>query len=184
MSSSPRRMETTESRQRHIPWHRQPLKTVFLTLHLTTLVLVLVPWTTLKFIPRSKRPSPNWSLARSVQVYFLRNVIRIVTNAGTAQSRSDVTTLMDKSKLKMITGSSCKGVWLEPVPDDQVYGEVRERMIENGVKPQRVPAYLWGNGIAGWINVQPASQDEKIIVHFHGGGYVVRQNSTRPSLGY
>ena len=47
-------------------------------------------------------------------------------------------------------------------------GEVLYWQRRHGVEFVRIPAYWWGER-----KDQPAQPDEKIVVQFHGGGYLV-----------
>ena len=159
---------------RRIPWYRQPLKTLYLTFHLGTLFLLLVPFWGIKFVLRSRRPSPTRSWISSIIVNVVRSFLRICTNAGVLQSRGDVTELPSAKQVRRMVGSACKAIWVEPIRGGDVWGEVKEVMVQNNVKPARVAAYWWGDGIADGP-VREAGHDEKVLVHFHGGGYVVRR---------
>lgn len=101
--------------------------------------------------------------------------MRIGTNSGLVHSRTDVTKadMPDECAVRKACGNACQAVWLEPISKDDVVGEVKELMIENGVHPVGVAVYWYGEAI-GDAPVPKASPNEKLIVHFHGGGYIVR----------
>jgi hypothetical protein len=147
-------MENTQSPERRIPWHRQPLKTLYLTFHLGALFLLRVPFWAIKFVLRSQRPSPTWSWLNSIVVVVVRNFIRICTNGGVLQSRRDVTEPPSAEQVRRMVGSACKAIWIEPAKVDNVWGDIRKLMVQNDVKPARVEAYWWGEGIGDWpVNV-------------------------------
>lgn len=170
--SSPGRKETNEPLGGYIPWHKQPLKTIYVTSQLIVLLGVYVPYWIVKFSIRSQRPSPKWSLLKSLSVFLLRNLLGIFFNAGVIQSKSDTSELLSGKKLKLVAGSECRAIWIDPVLEGDVWGEVKHWKELNGVTLKKVGAYLWGED-AESPSVRPAKKDEKIIVHFHGGGYVV-----------
>lgn len=174
-------METTQPPDRGVPWHRQPLKALYLTYQFGALFLFCVPFWAIKFIWRSQRPSPTRSWLNSVVINVVRNVIRIGTHAGVLQSRRDVTELPSVEQVRRAAGSSCKAVWIEPIKTDEVWGDVKTLMVQNDVTPARVAAFWLGDGV-GDGPVKRAEPDEKVLVHFHGGGYVVRRRVGRASF--
>ncbi|KAF8320392.1 alpha/beta-hydrolase [Clavulina sp. PMI_390] len=153
-----------------VPFYRQPWKTFYLISQLSFLFLIRVPFRCILFLLPVFRPSSKWTWLQSVFVPLIRDVVRIVTNAGVAQSRKDVHKADMPSPRKC--GKACQGVFLEPLVADDIVGEVKELMVHNDVHPAGVAIYWYGDGV-GTHSITPATNDEKIVVHFHGGGYVM-----------
>lgn len=161
--------------ERRLTRYRQPLKTLYLLSQFCFVLLFRLPLLCFRNVLRSQRPSPNWTWLQSISVTMIRVVVRIGTNAGAIQSRKDVTRqdMPSEKEVRKACGSSCKAVWVEPVDEDDIVGEVRNLMIANRVKPAGVAAYWYGDSIAD-APIQKAAPNEKVLVQFHGGGYVVR----------
>lgn len=167
---------TAADRKRYrVPWYRQPYKTAYLTFQFSLLFFIIVPILCFRYMIPSQRPNPKWTWLQSVIVIIIRDAVRIGTNAGLLQVKKDVTKTdmpSDKS-VKRSCGSACQGVFLEPMSENDIVGEVKELMIKNEVHPAGVAVYWHGGNIAE-EPIQRAAVDEKVVVHFHGGGYIVR----------
>ncbi|KAF8320375.1 alpha/beta-hydrolase [Clavulina sp. PMI_390] len=154
------------------PWnrvYRQPWKTFYLVSQFSFLLFIRAPLLGTQFLIPALRPSPKWSWLQSIFVPLFRDFFHIATHAGLIQARKDV------EKADMLDakacGRDCRGVFVDPVPESDIVGEIKEIMIGNDVHPAGVPAYWFGHEV-GTVPIAPAGKDEKLIVHFHGSGYV------------
>lgn len=76
---------------------------------------------------------------------------------------------------KEVAAKDCRDarfIWLEGAPPSLIAGQIKQFADEAGVKPIRIPAYGFGQWGAG-DNVPLAGDNEKIVMHFHGGAYAV-----------
>ncbi|KAF8320377.1 alpha/beta-hydrolase [Clavulina sp. PMI_390] len=153
-----------------VPVYRQPWKTFYLTFQFSFLFLILTPLRCVMFFLPALRPRPKWTWLQSTFVLLIHDLVPIATNAGIVQSRKDVRKVDMPSPKRC--GRNCQGVFLDPLVADDIVGEVKELMIHNDVRPAGVAIYWHGDGV-GTRPIAPAADDEKIIVHFHGGGYVL-----------
>jgi acetyl esterase/lipase len=63
------------------------------------------------------------------------------------------------------------GVWVEPVPD-LIRGEITDHAFKADVAPARIPGYWLDAGERVPANAPPA-RGEKVVLHLHGGAYVL-----------
>jgi acetyl esterase/lipase len=64
-------------------------------------------------------------------------------------------------------------IWLEPVSPSTITGQLKQFAESYGVDSIRVPAYGFGEWQLGSNNDCLARDGEKIVLHLHGGGFVV-----------
>ncbi|KAG8772191.1 hypothetical protein FRC12_003216 [Ceratobasidium sp. 428] len=70
----------------------------------------------------------------------------------------------------------CQGtrfIWLEPVPPGLIDGQVKQFAEAAGTHSVRIPAYGFGHWRAGPTEQHLAGDNERIVMHLHGGAYVI-----------
>ncbi|KAI8980045.1 hypothetical protein BD414DRAFT_509007 [Trametes punicea] len=139
----------------------QPLKAIFLVGSALYVILAVPVWAITNALP-SWRPRRSWSFKRALTIKLLRTGVRILYQVGIPES----------PPLDSFKKEPNRVVWVEPAAPDLIVGEIRELAEKNGVKPVKVGGY-WGgpvgsDGVAG----QPASPEERVVYHFHGGAHV------------
>ncbi|KAG8733235.1 hypothetical protein FRC11_007732 [Ceratobasidium sp. 423] len=80
--------------------------------------------------------------------------------------------LLDRDINREVPPEECMGtkfIWVDPVSEDLVQGDIKGYAERAQIKPCRIPAYGFGN----WDQL-PAREGEKIVMHCHGGAYVSR----------
>ncbi|KAL5492821.1 hypothetical protein ACEPAI_4269 [Sanghuangporus weigelae] len=77
--------------------------------------------------------------------------------------------------------ASLEFVWVSHLPADLISNEIGEMMKTQGVEAQKTFAYWYQREGVKSSKVRRADPNEKIILHFHGGGYV--QGSAHPKGG-
>ncbi|CAE6458999.1 unnamed protein product [Rhizoctonia solani] len=135
---------------------------VFLARKYTELLLRL-PFVGIWYIRKSNRPYPRWSWGRALLVYVINFSWEIPYRTGR---------LLDRDINREVPPEECMGtkfMWVEPVSEDLVQGEIKGYADKAKIKPCRIPAYGFGN----WDQL-PAREGEKIVMHCHGGAYVSR----------
>ncbi len=160
-----------------IPWHRQPFKTLYVTYLITFLVLIKLPWWALYFVPINNRPSPTWSWGICMKTRLLRSIFPFLIRGGLITSvhvsPDDLPPMSNDEIGKM--GFNCRSVLIPSVNDEDLHGEIKKWKERNEVTTVAVPGYWWGDQerSAPSLGDYPPVSGEKVIIHFHGGAYVV-----------
>ncbi|KAI0370323.1 alpha/beta-hydrolase [Pilatotrama ljubarskyi] len=144
-------------------FRHQPSKALYIAASIVV-VLARLPFWALTYTVSSWRPRSTWSFKRSLIVRLLRASMAVMY-ATTPQSSIPLEACArDAEKLGL--------VWIEPIPDDLVVGEVKEMAETNEVRPAKTGGFWYGprgpDGKAG----QCAAPGEIVIYHFHGGAHV------------
>ncbi|KAI0766612.1 alpha/beta-hydrolase [Trametes elegans] len=154
-------------------YRHQPLTTLYFLYTGLSLLLVRVPYWTIRYALPSKRPLP-WSLGRIVLVKCYRVFIAAIFRTTPAIFATDHAAVEKSGK-----GDELGLVWVDPAPE-LVVDEIEEAARTNGIEAVRRAGYWYGkrgpDGKAG----QPAGEDEKVIYTLHGGGFVM--GSAHPSF--
>lgn len=70
-------------------------------------------------------------------------------------------------------------IWLEPISPELIVGQLKQFAEACGAQSIRIPAYGFGE----WPAAPGLAKDgEKIVLHFHGGAYVVSTTHVAPAL--
>lgn len=82
--------------------------------------------------------------------------------------------MLDRDITKEVPPAKCMGtkfIWIDAVSEDLIQGEIQKYAQRAKVSPTRIPAYGFGD----WGRETPplARDGEKIVMHCHGGAYVV-----------
>jgi acetyl esterase/lipase len=64
-------------------------------------------------------------------------------------------------------------IWIEAVAPNLIAGQVKQFAEMAGVESTKIPAYGFGKWKTGSTGLSLAEDDEKIVMHLHGGGFVV-----------
>ncbi|KAI0041520.1 alpha/beta-hydrolase [Auriscalpium vulgare] len=153
-------------------FRRQPFKALYLTGAIATLLLVRLPFQVIRNIVPAWRPRRTWSLGRSVLVSVYSSFIEILYNTSLLSAPA----LDDAAKTPDPVGF----VWVQPTPD-LIVGDVREAASVNKVESVRIAGFWSGVKDADGKAGQKATATEKVIYHFHGGGFVM--GTAHPSSG-
>ncbi|EMD35348.1 hypothetical protein CERSUDRAFT_157056 [Gelatoporia subvermispora B] len=146
-------------------FHRQPFKAVYKA---TTVLYVLVSipvWVLIAIVP-AWRPRRSWTVGRTLTVKLIRTYITVMFNTDLPASPPPAI---------IAASPSAKEVgfaWVDPAPD-LITGEIRDLAQANGVKAEKSCGYWYGPRGADGAPGQRASKGEKVILHMHGGGYVM-----------
>jgi acetyl esterase/lipase len=157
-------------------FRHQPFKSLYRLLHLLSQTFILAPLRSVLFLFPSLRPRRNWSWRRSLILCGLRGGVD-----GWFRSALPVypgTLLGPEPEAKLPEGVGF--VWVDPIPEEMVVGEVKEMAVVNDVTPARTCGYFYTRRAIHPIG--PAREGEKVICHFHGGGYVVGSAHPRGGL--
>ncbi|EIW58776.1 alpha/beta-hydrolase [Trametes versicolor FP-101664 SS1] len=162
----------------YFAFRRQPLQTFYYLYVAFSLLLVRVPYWTIRYALPSTRPVP-WSLGRMVLVKCYRVLITTIFRTTVTTMCFDPTAVEKSGK-----GDQLGLVWTEPAPDLIVLDEIKEAARVNNIKPERTAGYWLGKrGPDGKVG-QQAGPDEKVIYGFHGGGFVMGSAHPDFATGY
>lgn len=149
--------------------HRQPFKGIYIVGFTLQLLLVKVPtWLVTFALKRSARPVASWPIRRSILLRIIRDFSQLSLKVNLGGGR-DLSVEVKAHELK-----NARFVWVEPVDESLIRGEVKRIAEINNVKPARIPGYWLGQGLEKLDVIPQAEEGEKTILHFHGGGFTVR----------
>ncbi|EJD03416.1 alpha/beta-hydrolase [Fomitiporia mediterranea MF3/22] len=149
----------------------QPFKGIYVTYSLLGLVLVRVPYWTVCNLLSSWRPRKSWSLARCLQVNFVRfMMIKLGVTVGGLEHTP--------THKALELGKGVEGIWIDGTPE-LITGDLKKWADIAGVEPVKIPGY-WEHkpGTRVTMGELPYS-GEKVLLALHGGGYIMM--SAHPS---
>ncbi|KAI1125075.1 Alpha/Beta hydrolase protein [Nemania abortiva] len=135
-------------------WSKQPLKGVFITLHIIK-TLTILPFLLIRYGPKSARPFPEWSLKQCVINALVRQLLVYYT-ATRSTAMSIVASEHKKAK---------KRYALAEAIDPDVYSGCLSPDVAQ-------PAPVGGLWYPAPIPTG-ASSEEKVVLYFPGGGFVL-----------
>ncbi|KAJ7593708.1 Alpha/Beta hydrolase protein [Mycena floridula] len=147
----------------------QPWRLLYLVYQLLTTTFIRLPLWTLLAIPRSLRPRRSWSVTRTVLNALGRHFNSVTTRTGPL--------VAFPNHLALVKGFD--GCWVEPLASKFIVGDLELFASVAQVESVRIPGY-WIARDKKKVDVgNPPKPGEKVLYHFHGGGYV--QLSACPS---
>lgn len=150
--------------------HRQPFKAIYL-LGFSIVTILQLPCWLLYYSRRSNRPRRSWTLQRTIAVRMLRNTTRILLWLGVLDGR-DLSLEVPQKELESL---NARFVWIPELEKDDIVGMVAEHATRAGVESIAIPAYwILKEGIKWSPAYERAQKDEKVVLYFHGGAFVVR----------
>ncbi|EED83466.1 predicted protein [Postia placenta Mad-698-R] len=151
-------------------FRRQPLRSFYGLCNALTILFIRLPVWMLTFTVPSWRPVTTWTMKRSLAVTAFRAFVHGMFMTALVPLPYPKEDKPDPKEPGI--------AWADPVPD-LIVGEISDYARANQVDAVRTPGFWYGprgpNGEVG----QKASPDEKVIYHFHGGGFVL--GTSRPS---
>jgi hypothetical protein len=165
----------------HLPYAKEPWKTLYVLQRLTT-TLAMVPWwaTYYTVMPRSIRPRSSWNLRQIIYVNFTRRVFKVTEVAGVTWGTRDPATAPNEAFLKETSFE-----WAEPLREDLRTGILKAEECAPYVK---VGCYTWPRKPSTKSRLStmrhslvktddpetpPVKDDRTYVVgiYMHGGGY-------------
>jgi hypothetical protein len=151
-------------------FHYQPFKFLYLLYFFTSLFFLKVPFWFIYYSRPANRPRHSWTTTRTVIIQFFRATIILPSKAGVIYKR-DLTKEVPQSALK---GFNARFAWIEGLQEAELVGEVKDLAEQTGVQPVRIPGYWTLKKGIGWLpEHEKAGENEQVVLHLHGGGYVV-----------
>jgi len=146
----------------------QPFKSLYALYFVSSLLLFKVPFWFVYYSRRANRPRSSWTLARSVTVPAIRALVTLIQKIGSAR---DLSKDVPQRNLEKFNASFVRVDGLE---DSEIVGEIRDFAEQAGVQPVSVPCFwLLKRGVKWIPKHEMAGEDEKVILHIHGGGFVI-----------
>jgi hypothetical protein len=139
----------------------QPQKLLYILYSIITILAIRLPYWILVSVIPACRPRRSWSFSRSVAMKFMQASVPIMFNAGVFPPVSD--------PLKDEASADALGfVWVDPINEQLVVGEIAAMAKTNNVAPARVYGYWYGKRGRDGKHGQQAAAGEKVLYHIHG----------------
>ncbi|KAH8828092.1 endoplasmic reticulum protein [Flagelloscypha sp. PMI_526] len=144
---------------------KQPLKALYLIYQIFSTLFVRIPIWFLLAIPPWMRQRKSWGIQREVMVKLIRHLFSVIG--------LQVGPLWDPDHRNLVLwGGLVKGLWIPPVPKGLVVGEIAALAETAQVQPIRIPGYWYHSKSEPTVPGEKALPGEKILLYFHGGGYI------------
>ena len=146
------------------------LRVIFILCYLITIPLIRLPFLLIYYSWRPNRPRKNWTLGRTINVQVLRKLTKLPLKFGVADRR-DLSLEVPQEDLEPL---NVRFVWIPELDEKDIVGVVAEHADRAGVKSIAIPAYWMLKEGTKWSpEYDKAGQSEKVMLYFHGGGFVV-----------
>ena len=142
-------------------YSRQPWKSLYVAYVVVLVAFRLPVWTVLALIPAT-RPRRSWPVSRTLRVWLIDIIVKTWFRVG-----------FPRQPVVEGTPEDTGCVWVEPISDEFVVGEIKLMAEKNQVKPERICGYWHGQKGADGMVGQRAGPGERVLYYFHGGGYTV-----------
>ena len=153
-----------------LPFHRQPFKAIYLVSFVVLLFIQLPCWL-VYYSWRPNRPKKSWTLRRTITVQLMRKVTRFPLELGVLDGR-DLSLEVPQKELEPF---NARFVWIPELEKEDIVGLVAEHAARTGTKSIAIPAYWILKEGAKWSpEYDKAQKDEKVVLYFHGGAFLVR----------
>ncbi|PPQ77958.1 hypothetical protein CVT25_015433 [Psilocybe cyanescens] len=150
-------------------FRNQPWKALYLATSTVTLFLQLPIYAVIYVLPGA-RPRRSWSIGRSLAIFAFRSLINVLYNIS--PTLMDGVLPAEGMTPKQLSEAETYGfVWVDGAPEF-VTGEIKDTALLNEVTPARTSGYWYGKRDPSDKVGQKASPNERVIYHFHGGGFV------------
>ncbi|KAH8089934.1 alpha/beta-hydrolase [Cristinia sonorae] len=148
---------------------RQPLKALYLVCVVLSVVARLPLWTVKALLPAT-RPRKSWPVYRTILVWSIDAFVASWFKTGFPH--------------EPLEEDDPGFVWIEPIHEEWILGEIKDLAETNGVEPVRVHGYWRGNGLGDDRSAltRHAEPQEKILYYLHGGGYVMGTANGKTTL--
>ena len=135
------------------------------------MAFIQLPYWLIYYSWRPNRPRRNWTLQRTICARMFRRFTRLPTTAGLLTNR-DLSLAVPQKKLRWYNS---RFVWVPELEKEGIVGMVAEHATRAGVKSIAIPAYWILKDGAEWSpEYEKAREDEKVVLYFHGGAFIVR----------
>ncbi|KXN89314.1 Esterase [Leucoagaricus sp. SymC.cos] len=141
----------------------QPFKVLYLLLAVAFLLFIQLPFYTIYYAFPSMRPRRSWSLSRSLIMVALQSFVNTMYNTAPMTPPSPL-----EAEAK---GESVGFVTIEPAAAVLVNEDIVEAAKVNNVTAVKTGGFWYAPKDREVTVGQKAAKNEKVIYHFHGGGF-------------
>ncbi|KAJ7589183.1 alpha/beta-hydrolase [Mycena floridula] len=156
-------------------FRRQPFKAFYLTYLILTGLLIRFPFWTFKAAIPALRPRRDWSFSRALILPALRAFVTSFFAIGfpisIGQNPEEIAVLPTATEVGFI--------WVEPLKNEQIVGELKELAWKNNVEALKTSGYWFP--APSQPEAKTATNGEKVILHLHSGGHIM--GSAHPKGG-
>ena len=167
-------------------YHNQPLKGVYLASQLIAIPFFHLPYWVLISIPHFFKPPSGKSrvhaISRHIKISFLRKIMHVIQKyvpidivflrEADARTRAGLSTAApDHTRITPLKVPGSHGVWIPPLANSLIVGEIKSRADALDVSSIQIPGY-WTHKDHDLKVGEPPQPGEKILYYTHGGGYV------------
>ncbi|KAG8691700.1 hypothetical protein FRC11_012451 [Ceratobasidium sp. 423] len=142
--------------------HIKPFGFLYL-LYKRILVLLKTPFQAALYLVGINKLRPSWTLQKVLLLGAIRELIDAPSRTGDTSGRDHT---------KEVAAKDCQDacfIWVDSVRPELIVGEIKRLAQACGTQSVRIPAYGFGK----WRSTRDLARDgEKVILNFHGGGYV------------
>jgi hypothetical protein len=150
---------------------RNPLRVLFILGYLITIPLIRLPFWLVYYSWRPNRPRKSWTLHRTINAQILRRFTKLSMKMGLVDGR-DPLLEVPQEELEPL---NARFVWIPELGEEYIVGVIAAHADQARVKSIAVPAYWMLKEGTKWSpEYDKAGEGEKVILYFHGGGFVVR----------
>ena len=154
-----------------IRFPRNPLRVIFILCYLITIPFIRLPFWLIYYSWRSNRPRKSWTLGRTINAQILRRFTKLTMKYGVVDGY-DLSLEVPQEELELL---NARFVWIPELGEEDIVGVVAEHANRTGVKSIPIPAYWMLKEGTKWSpEYDKAGEGEKVMLYFHGGGFVVR----------
>ncbi|EJD03418.1 alpha/beta-hydrolase [Fomitiporia mediterranea MF3/22] len=141
----------------------QPFKGIYVGCAALGLLFIRIPYWTLRNLFPSWRPRASWTIRRCIDVNMTRYMMGLGNQVGGLEHYP--------SYKELKVGNGVNGVWIDAVPE-LITGDLKKWADTASIESIKIPGY-WYHKTGEQINMDEAAKsDEKVILDFHGGGYM------------
>jgi len=154
-----------------LPVHRQPFKAIYLVGLSVVLLFIQLPFWLIYYSWRPNRPKKSWTLRRTINIQILRKVTWFGFKLGVTDGRDLSLEVLQKD----LESLNARFVWIPELEKEDIVGLVEEHATRTGTKSIAIPAYwILKEGVKWSPAHDKAQKDEKVVLYFHGGAFLVR----------
>ena len=151
-------------------FHRQPFKAIYILSLLTFMASIQLPYWLVYYSWRPNRPRKSWTLFRTICAQIIRQLAQLPYTAGVLFKRN----LSLEVPQEELESFNSRFVWMPELEKEDIVGTVEEHASRAGVKSIAIPAYwILKDGTKWSPAYDKAQKDEKVVLNFHGGAFVV-----------
>ena len=146
------------------------LEVIFIRFQLIIIPLIRLPFWLIYYSWRQNRPRKSWTLRRTINVQILRRLSKFFFELNMV-GRRELSLEVPQEELELL---NARFVWIPELGEEDIVGVVAEHADRARIKSIAIPAYWMLKEGTKWSSeYDKAGEGEKVMLYFHGGGFVV-----------